>query len=75
MHAQGGWRTQLALAYAVLGVSQASGLLLVLLDQDYQANTPPPCAHASTVPVRYFLFTGTVPVTNLFHLIQQIPVN
>ena len=25
-------------------VSQASGLLLVLLDQDYQANTPPMCA-------------------------------
>ena len=29
-------------------VLQASGLLLVLLDQDYQANTPP-CAHAPTI--------------------------
>ena len=30
-------------------VSQASGLLLVLLDQDYQANTPPPRAHVPTI--------------------------
>ena len=64
LRAQGGWTPQLAQslrslvsAYAVLGasllrqgapVSQASGLLLVLLDQDYQANTPP-CAHAPPI--------------------------
>ena len=30
-------------------VSQASGLLLVLLDQDYQANTPPMCARTYNI--------------------------
>ena len=52
---RGGWRTQLAhslrslarfrlrgpRSFAPAPVSQASGLLLVLLDQDSQANTPP----------------------------------
>ena len=33
-------------------VSQAFGLLLVLLYQDYQANTPPMCAHTNNIRER-----------------------